>query len=218
MSNYRAVLKRVGTVLITIGIFDSAYLIYRISQGQSYLSSLNLYAILAGVFLLRGNLRAVPVITWITAFALSSWVSAGLIVVPFLKPAELWITEFRLYPVNLSLSLLTGIATATLLFWVYTQLRSPSVISATLTSGYSVFPPKLAFILGITLAVLMAGIAHWTLKGAAAAKAMDIAQTQYGSGYKYHVTAMRWEGGQVKASLIAYNQQEIKPVQVEWRQ
>ena len=45
---------------------------------------------------------------------------------------------------------------------------------------------------------------------------MEIAQAEYGESYKYHITGISWENGQVRASLIVYNKKEIKPVKVEW--
>ena len=54
--------------------------------------------------------------------------------------------------------------------------------------------------------------------GAVGAKAVEVARAKYGQDYKYHVTAMRRSNGNVQASLTAYNEQEIKSVQVEWKQ
>lgn len=217
MYNYRAILKRVGIVLIAIGILDIAYMVYCISQGQSYSSSLNILAVVAGVFLFRGSLRAVPIVTWFAAFMLSYFVSI-FILLPFLKPAELWATEFRLDPVGLCRSLLLTITLIALHFWIYTQLRAASVVSASFKSGHSASTPKLAFILGVALVVLPVGMMHFMRGGAAGARAVEVARTQYGEEYKYHVTAMRWSNGYVQASLTAYNKQEIKSVQVEWKQ
>ena len=217
MYNYRAILKRVGIVLIALGILDIAYMVYCTSQGQRYSSMFNIPTVVAGVFLLRGSLRAVPLVTWFAAFMLSYFVSL-FILLPFLKPAELWAIEYRLDPVGLCRSLLLTIMLSALLCWVYTQLRSSPVVSASLKSRHSASTPKLAFILGVALVVLPVGILHFTRGGAAGAKAVEVARAKYGEDYKYHVTGMRWSNGNVTASLTAYNEQEIKPVQVEWEQ
>lgn len=217
MNNYRAILKRVGFVLIVAGILDLVYLFQvRPAPGHSYSSSFSLLVVV-GVLLWRGNLRVVPFISWAAAFLLSYLIGSLLILLPS-KPAELWAIEFRLDPVSLSLSLLYQIAVIALIFWVYTQLRTAPVVSAIVQSGDSATPPKSAFILGIGLVAILAAITQWTFNGEAGAKALQLALTQYGQAYKYQVTGLRWEGGQVKASLIAYNEQEIKPVQVEWKQ
>lgn len=217
MYNYRAILKRVGIVLIAVGILDMAYMVYCISQGQSYSSSLNIPAVVAGVFLLRASLRAVHIVKWFAAFMLSYFVSV-FILLPFVKPAELWATEFRLDPVGLCMSLLLTIMPIALHLWIYTQLRAASVVSASVKSGHSASTPKLAFILGVALVVLPVGMMHFTRGGADGAKAVEVARAKYGENYKYHLTGMRWSNGNVQASLTAYNEQEIKPVQVEWEQ
>ncbi|HAX80213.1 MAG TPA: hypothetical protein DCY88_31345 [Cyanobacteria bacterium UBA11372] len=216
MNDYRAILNRVGMVLIAIGILDIAYWIYCISQGQNYSSSFNFPAVVAGVFLLRGNLRAVPIITWFAVFMLSNFVS-GIILIPFLQPADLWATQFRLNLVGLPMSLLAKIMPIPVLFWLYAQLRAAPVASASIRYGNSGFNPKLAFILGIAIAILPVGMMHLTRTGAAGVKAVEIARAKYGENYKYHLTSIYWSNGNVKANLTAYNEQEIKPVQVEWK-
>ncbi|MBE9126587.1 MULTISPECIES: hypothetical protein [unclassified Coleofasciculus] len=217
MYNYRAILQRVGIVLIAVGILDIAYMVYCISQDQSYSSIFNILAVVAGVFLFRGSLRAVPIVTCFAAFMISNFVSV-FILLPFLKPAELWAIEFHLDPVDLSMSLLVRITLIALLCWVYTQLRAAPVVSASFKYAHSASTPKLAFILGVALVVLPVGIMHFTRGGAAGAKAVEVARAKYGQDYKYHVTAMGWSNGNVQAHLTAYNEQEIKPVQVEWKQ
>ncbi|MEO1446256.1 MAG: hypothetical protein AAFV46_08475 [Cyanobacteria bacterium J06635_11] len=218
MDSYRTILKRVGLVLIGIGTIDIAYMVHLLLQGQRYSSWFNIFAVVAGVFLLRGNLRAIHIITWVAAFMFAHLVSNLAILLPFVKPAELWAIEFRLDPVGLALSLLIRIMAIALLFWVYTQLRTAPVVAASARTGNSATTPKLAFVLGVTLVAIPVGILHITRGSAAGNKAVEIAQTQYGEDYKYHITAMSWSDGQVRASLTAYNAQEIKPVQVEWQQ
>lgn len=218
MYNYRTILKRVGILLIAIGIVDIAYTIYSISQHQNHSSSFSILAIVAGVSLIRGSLRAVSIVTWAAAFGISNFISNLLILIPFLKPAELWAIEFRLDPVSLFISLLVKIISIALLCWIYTQLRDPSVISASLKSGHSASTPKFAFILGIALVVLLTGIMRFTVDGPAGAKAVELARSKYGDNYKYHVQGMSWSNGNVKANITAYNEQEIKSVQVEWNQ
>ncbi|MBE9187244.1 hypothetical protein IQ270_21965 [Microcoleus sp. LEGE 07076] len=224
MHNYPAILKRVGIVSIAIGIFDLAYFIHYTSQDissssnwrQSY-SSHGLLLVAAGVFLLRGSLRAVPTITWFAAFGISNLVSSIFTMLLFFKPAELWAIEFRLDPVGFSRSFLVKIISIGLLYWIYKQLRAAPVLSASLKSGHSTSTPKFAFILGIASAVLLTGIMHFTQNSAAGAKAVELARSQYGNNYKYYLTAISWTNGNVKAWLTAYNQHEIKPVQVEWK-
>ncbi|MEL7035603.1 MAG: hypothetical protein AAFO04_08305 [Cyanobacteria bacterium J06592_8] len=215
MDNYRTILKRIGLVAIAVGILDLIYFFsVTPAAGENYVSSLTILVIV-GVLLFRGNLRIVPIVTWITALMISCYLSTLLILYP-LDPIELWLIKFRLDPISISLSLFHKIIAIALSCWVYTQLRTASVVRATQRSGYSNSTPRLAFILGIILVVVMAGIMQSIRTGEAGAKAIAIAQEQYGGEYKYHITGMSWESGQVRTSLVAYNSEEIKPVQVQW--
>lgn len=83
MTEHRAVLKRVGLVLVAVGLADVAVMIYCIATRQSYSSSINVFAVAAGVFLIRGSLAAAH---WVACFSaevfsdpyrLGEWCAAG---------------------------------------------------------------------------------------------------------------------------------------------
>jgi hypothetical protein len=61
---HQAILRRVGGVLVAVGLVDIAWMIYCIVHGISYRSSLNLFAVIAGVLLLRGSLRTAANVRW----------------------------------------------------------------------------------------------------------------------------------------------------------
>ena len=63
MTDHRAILKRVGLALVVFGIADIAFMIYSVTKGQSYSSSFNIFAVIAGVFLIRGSLGATRLVT-----------------------------------------------------------------------------------------------------------------------------------------------------------
>ncbi|NJK36648.1 MAG: hypothetical protein HC825_10310 [Oscillatoriales cyanobacterium RM1_1_9] len=75
MDNYRTILQRAGAGLIGVGVVDMSYMTYRLSQGQGYSLGFNSLALVAGMFLLGGSLRAVPIITGFAAFRLSIFIS-----------------------------------------------------------------------------------------------------------------------------------------------
>ncbi|HBE18322.1 MAG TPA: hypothetical protein DEG17_17825 [Cyanobacteria bacterium UBA11149] len=228
MYDHRTILKQAGIVLIALGILDIAYFCYYISQDQIYsldwklapsrpFTSHGLFIVVLGILLLKGSLRIVPIITWIAAFGISNF-STDLILLPVLSPLTLWTTQFRLNPVEFSLSILVKIIEIALCCWIYAQLRTAPVVSASLRYGNSTSTPKLAFMIGIALPLLLASIMGFTRSSAAGVKAVDLARLQYGDNYQYHLTGMMWSNGNVFAHLIAYNENEIKPVRVEWQQ
>jgi len=212
--NYLTVLKHVGLVLIVMGVLDIAFMIYCITHEQSYTSSLSIFAVIAGILLMRGSLGAARIVTWVVAFMLAGILSA-ILVLPFLQPFELWLAESQLSPISTIVSTLVGLVTITVLFWIYQQLRTPAVVRARAAVGQSARRPKLAFFLGVFLVIYLAGILYFTMGGESGSRAVQLEQSQFGSGYKYQVNAMQWSGGHYSASLTAYDGREIKPIQVE---
>ncbi len=216
MNDYRAILRRVGLVLLAVGIADFAFMVYCIMNNQNYSSSLNLFAVVAAIFLIRGGLKTARLVTWFSAFMLTGLIGAMLLIVPFQKPLGLWAIEFQLNASGAIASVILSVAALALLAWVYMQLRSPAVVAAREEAGQTAEPPKLAFAMGAVLALALGVIMHFTLNGDAGAKAIALAKTQHGSNFDYQVTAMRWANNHVSATLTAYNASEIKSVQVEW--
>ena len=209
MDAYRQVLKRVGIVLIVVGAVDIAYMVYCLVNMQSYSSSLNVFAVAAGIFLVRGHLGAVRLVTWISAFFLSALTLAALLVFPFTEPFELRITELKLSPISSVLGIEFLAAFIALFLWVYRQLREPSVIAARKAAGRSASPPKLAFVIGAALAIFLAVLLPLALHRDAAERAIQLAAAKEGSSYKYFVTGMSWSGDRGKADVTAYNDHEI---------
>lgn len=215
MDNYRVVLKQVAKVLIAVGIVDIAAMAYCIANGQSYSSSLNIFAVIAGIFLWRGHLGAVRIVTRFSAFMLAA--AIGMVfLLPTLQPASLWLVEIRLNPVRAFFGVMVAIAVLGLLIWVYRQLRVESVVQALARAGRPSAPPTFAFGIGAVLPVVMAIALHYTLGGSAGVKAVALAREQYGDLYQYTPNAINWSSGRVHARLTAYNDREVKTVEVEW--
>ena len=71
MAEHLRILRRVGWALVIIGALDIGVMVYCIVNGMNYSSSLNVVAVGAGIFLLRGNLGAVRTVSWFSAFLLT---------------------------------------------------------------------------------------------------------------------------------------------------
>ena len=145
MNDYRAILRRVGFVLLAVGVVDIAYMVYCIMNSKNYSSSLNIFAVVAAIFLIRGGLKTARFVTWFSAFLLTGLTGAILFLMPFQKPLDLWAIEFRLDAGGVIASVILGIAALALLCWTYLQLRSPVVVAARVEAGQTAEPPKLAF-------------------------------------------------------------------------
>lgn len=216
MRTYLDILKKVGAVLVIVGLMDMAYMGYCLYVGEGYSSCLNIFAVIGGAFLWRGHLGATRLVTRFTAFCLAASIGALLFLVPQVLPIDLWLTQFKLNPLMSFSEILLPIAMVGFFAWTYLQLRSAPVLDALQSHGYSVAPPRVAMGLGIAMMLAMTIILRLTLGGATGAKAMALAKAEYGGQYKYAPAGLSWVNDHVTAKLTAYNDHEIKTVTVEW--
>jgi hypothetical protein len=216
MAEHLRLLRRVGWILVAIGVLDIGFMIYCIANQMNYSSSLNIFAVVAGIFLLRGSLGAARVVTWFSAFMLSGFLLGSLIIFPWLQPLEYWWLALREEPLGSLVSIVLLPVMLFVLFWIYQMLRAPAVLEARAAAGHRSGVPKSAFVAGSALAIVMAVLLQLTLKGESAEKAIRLAAQQYGSEYKYFVSNINWAGPHVSARLTAYNDKESKEVKVEW--
>ena len=215
MPNYRAILKKVGLAWVAFGLADIAFMIYSIANGQSYSSSFNIFAVIVGIFLIRGSLGATTLVTWFSAFALTGFFGV-LLIFSFLQPSGLLLVQAKLNPVGSAILWLMAIVVLVLLGWSYKQLRSSPVLEARQASGRTTAMPKVAIGFGVALLAFMAIMLNMTLNGATGAKAVELAREQLGPNYKYFTQSFSSGGGRTSAVVAAYNDNEIKYVPVEW--
>ncbi|GLQ50905.1 hypothetical protein ACFFJT_06355 [Dyella flava] len=216
MDSYLDVLKRVARVLIVAGLIDIAYMVYCIAHKQGYSSGLNIFAVIAGIFLWRGHLGAVRIVTRFTALMIAVAFGLFVFLLPMLQPTGLWLAEFEINPIRTIVGCVTVVVMFVLLIWVYRQLRVDSVVQALGRAGQPTAPPKLAFGLGAVITIFLTVVFHFTLGGSAGSKAIELAKAKYGDQYQYAPNAISWAGNHALARLTAYNEHEIKTVVVEW--
>ena len=223
MENYRSTLKTVGIWFIILGLIDSGYMVYCISNDISYSSSFNIFAVIGGILLYRGSLKTAVVIRWFSAFFLSA-MTGVLLFSPLFIPLGLVETEFRINPFLSAGSLAIGICLLNFLFWAYRRLGSDDILNAMeqqeIKFNFWWFKPKVGFIVGCCLALLLAILLNFAQRGAAAEMAKIEAQKKIGPGYNFVVTSMSMGSSYNKtwyrATVAAYNEKEIKSVAVEW--
>lgn len=216
MPKHLPTLRRVGLTLVVVGVLDIGLMIYCIANRISYSSSLNIFALVAGILLLRGSLGTARVVTWFAAFMLSAFLLGTFVIVPWVQPLDYWQLKVRENPLAFVLSIALAALVLAWMFWVYRELRSPVVLEARGAAGHKPGPPTSAFAVGGALAVFMAVMLQLTLKGESAEKAVRIAAQQYGDEYKYFVSSINWTRSRGSARLTAYNDRESKEVEVEW--
>jgi hypothetical protein len=203
---------------VVVGALDIGFMIYCITNRISYSSSLNIFAVVAGILLLRGSLGTARVVTWFSAFMLSAFLLGVFMVFPWLQPLDYWLLKVRESPWSFVLSIVLAAVVLGWMFWIYRQLRLPLVMEARVAAGHKPGVPTSAFVAGGALAVFMGVMLQLTLKGESAEKAVRIAAQEYGNEYKYFVSSINWTGSHVFARLTAYNDKESKEVEVRWEQ
>ena len=113
---YRLILKRAGFVLVAVGLIDIGWMVYCIVNRISYSSSLNLFAVIAGVLLIRGGLRTAGIVRWLALFAVSALVTVA-VVLPFSQPIGLSLAETRFHTMSVVTSIVVMVALAAALYW-----------------------------------------------------------------------------------------------------
>jgi len=131
---HASILKRVGGVLLAVGLIDIAVMIYCVANHISYWSSFNIFSVVAGIFLLRGSLRAASLIRRFAVFILAGVLSL-LIALPFLQPLDLTLTQLRLDPVTFLGAVVIGAFALCLLFWVSRELGRQPIQAAFASAG-----------------------------------------------------------------------------------
>ena len=209
------ILRRVGLALIVVGLLDIGFMAYCIMNDLNYSSSLNIFAVIAGFFLLRQSMQTARIVSFFAAFMLAGF-SLAAILFPLLMPFDLLVTQVRLNPLATIGAFIFAAAFLVFAFWVYRSLTSPSVMEARRVAGVSAKKPFVGFLAGIALAVGLSIVLALVNNGPAAEKAIAKAREQAGPDYSYYVTSMQWAGDSGSAIVTAYNTTEIKEVRVEW--
>lgn len=207
--------RKVGYALIVVGILDIGLMIWAISNEQSYSSSLNIFAVIAGIFLIKGSVKTARIVRWISSFSLIAF-GALLVIYPLMMPIDLLIVQFKLNTSNILLSLLLSSALLGFIFWVYKQLSNQESLSSLEAAGYKTGKPKSALYVVVGILILGLAMVIPAFTGESATKALMLAKEQYGPDYKYHLTNLNFSGDQINAIIIAYNNESVQNVKVGW--
>lgn len=220
-TDYTTTLRRAGLLLLIVGGLDMALMLYCIINRINYSSSLNLFAVIAGIFLLRKSLRAAAIVRWFALLILSAGM-ALLLTWPLLQPLDLTLTQLQLHPQSLLSSLATLLLLLALLGWLVKTLGSPSITQAQEQAGIKRWNTRFALAIGMGLPLLLILALTRFLDGDTANRAKAMAAQQVGPAYQLHVASLniksQGHSTSVAAMVIAWNQQEIREIPVQWQQ
>ncbi len=218
-SAYLPVLRRVGVVMTVVGVIDVAVMIYCIVHKTAYASSFNVFAIIAGIFLMRGSLRAAALITRIAAFMLTGFLGM-LFVWPIFLPPSLALVQLRTNPLGFLAFLAVFAAMLGWLSWTVRQLRREAVLNALTRSAGKTPSLRGPVLSGAAIVVIVVTLSAFSHKSESTRRAEQIAAGQVGEGYSLKVTEMRtvWttKGKTISATVTAWNDHEIREIPVSW--
>jgi hypothetical protein len=217
---YTKIIRRCGIVLIVVGVLDIAYMIWCIANQVSYSSSFNVFALVGGILLVHGGLKTARWVAQLSTFML---VACGgiLLVMPFMYPFGYFMAVLR-HGSGLILSLGFAVALFALLIWVRQQVMHPEVRQAQLAAGLP--PPRIkqAVAVGTALPLLIVTLLGFMFRSASAREAIRRAEQQLGGSYRYVVTNMQMQsnmnGKSVFAIVAAYNDTELKSIEISWKE
>lgn len=220
-NEYLPILRKTGAVLVVIGICDLALIIYSLARATSYASSLYICALIAGFFLIRGNLRAASFIHSLAIFGLVLF--SGMLVLSLcLRPISLTITQLLVQPKAIVIPTVSVLGLLVLLYWLQSQLRQKPIKAALLNQRLprpTLRTPVLAGALGLFLATFLMGS---LLNGESAQKAKDLAREDLGDAYQYHVSSISVSKSSsrkdVSSVVMAWTDREVKQLSIEWQE
>jgi len=207
--------KNSGIALLTIGVIDVGVMAYCIANKISYSSSFNMFAVIAGIFLIKGGVKTARAVRWFSVFLVVAFIGL-LLTTPFTTPFGLLLIQLKINALSILSSFAFGLVLISVLVWVHLQLSTPASLEVLAQAGYKTGKPKSAYIAGGALLVLVVGLSAGLLNGESAQKAKALAQEQLGPDYQYHVTSMTTSGNSGHASVTAYTDKEVRSVHIQW--
>jgi hypothetical protein len=213
-------LRRTGIVLLIVGLLDIGFMIYSIVNGMSYSSSLNIFAVIAGIFLIRGNLRAAAIVRWWTlCFAVA--IVAVIVLSPLIVPVGLMYVEAKIETFSTVLSVVMLAGVFALFAWLTIQLRAPPVQAALAARFAKLRGPALPVSVGIGIAAVLAAASVFTQHTQSAKRAIAAAMSEHGSSYRYYVSSMRYQskGAEetVSGVLTAWKDDQVERIPFGWQ-
>jgi len=207
--------RKAGIALAIVGVIDILVFAYCIANQVSYSSSFNIFALLAGIFLIKGGVKTARIVRWFSAFFVVGFIGI-LIFIPINTPFSLLVAQLNVQPMLAIGPYIFGLPFIFLLYWVHKQLSSSESLSLLSEAGYKTGKPISAIVAGVALVLIVTVALTVMLNSASGAKAIELAKEQTGPDYKYHVTQMSMTGYGGSAVVTAYNNNEIKNVMVRW--
>ncbi|WP_192022926.1 hypothetical protein [Shewanella sp. WPAGA9] len=207
--------KKAAALLLLLGLIDIAVMIFCIINQTNYASSFTIFGVISGVLLLRGSLKTVQTLRWLSIFISVLIVGISFDTL-FTTPPALLIALMKFSPLTVIGPICVAALLVAVFIWIYCQLSSQESLQLLVKANYKATQPKSAYLLGVIgLLVTFLGASEM-VNGESAKKAIKLAQTQRGSAYQYHVTRLYVSQNSGYADVIAYSDKAVHQLNVNW--
>ena len=217
----RNILKRVGIVLIIVGCVDIALMIYCIATETSYGSSLNVFAIVAGIFLIRGSLRAAKIVSDFSAF-LAATCTALIVALPIFVPINFIVTLFRIEPTKTVAYAALMFLIIALLWWVHAKVSSVPVVAALKEADLRLYRRIWSILAGVALVTFLVVFIAAAQRSESAKAQLTKIEREHGSHQRYFFSEYRAKGGGgksvINATIVGYTSDSIRAYEVSWEE
>jgi hypothetical protein len=196
-------------------------MIYCVVNRIAYSSGFNIFAVIAGIFLIRGGLRTASAIRWYSTFLLATFFSL-LIIIPWLQPLDLTLAYIHLFPGEFAIFVGATAMVLGLLLWVSNELGREPVQMAITNAGIKRGRMRIPCLIGFGLVALIAVVSVYLFNGDSAKHAEEIARQELGPKYSFHVRSLSFsgddEGRNISGIVVAWNKNEIREIPVSWHE
>jgi len=223
IDDHRPIFQRVGLVLIGVGLVDIVLMVYCFTNHKGYSSCLNIFAVIAGIVLLNGSLKAARIVSLLAALFIATFTGVMLSLC-WLFPLDLAVSYLRIRTLTTIVAISAAAALLIAVVWIYRTLTSPPIRIAMNRAevNHTSFwrRPSLGFWVGSCLALFFLISESFLIDAEINQKARQRAAAQIGPGYNFHVTSLITppDGKFGRALITAYNDKEIKDIVVEWEE
>ena len=214
----RRIMRRSGLFLVALGFFKLGLTIYQVllrHQPTFGVDIVTFALLIMGAWLLRGSLAAARISAWLVATQLTV-ILLPLALAPVM-PLDLFLLQHRLNPMASFLSWSFSIIMYVGYVWTYRMLRSPIMVEERQNAGLRSPPPYTGWAGGIVFLFAVGITTYQATHGEDAARAIDIARSSGGSLYRYHVAKIFVGEREARAQVIAFDDREMKTIDVEWQ-
>jgi hypothetical protein len=239
-NSYKLILRRLGLVLVAIGVVGCWDLVWSIADvgGKTtfelryQLRPVLICALVAGIILLWGNLRAASIIRWLTIFS-ASGIACAVLLAPLYVPLGFLIAEVKHKPEVFVEPATFVLPVFLALLAIGYELGRAPVVAACEAAGVTMRSPliPMAWSAGVAIPIIIAMSLPSNSDDAKRAK--EMAFEQLGPDYSYYIESFRYvitttttgdKSGVTStetkhyrgANVAAWNNNEIRLVEVRW--